>query len=83
MPRILLSTAHLVPLILTSLGIESTPPALVEPYPALPRPFHITTDRIGRLQKINAKAKYNADIKRNLESAKEEFCNDDRSRPKL
>ncbi|OBT79094.1 hypothetical protein VF21_02492 [Pseudogymnoascus sp. 05NY08] len=83
MPRILLSTAHVVPLILTSLGIESTPPALVAPYPALPKPFQIATDRMEKLQKINVKAKYEAEMKMNFESAKEEFCNDDRSRPRV
>lgn len=82
MPRILLSTAHVAPLILTSLGIESTPPALVAPYPPLPKPFHITTDRIDRLQKMDAEAKFEADVKSNLESAQEEFCNDDWSRPR-
>ncbi|GAM34504.1 hypothetical protein TCE0_015f02131 [Talaromyces pinophilus] len=81
MPRILLSTAHIVPLILTSLGVESTPPALVAPYPPLPKPFHITIERIERLQKIDAKAKFEADVKNNLESAKEAFCNDERSWP--
>ncbi|KAH8597734.1 FAD dependent oxidoreductase-domain-containing protein [Bisporella sp. PMI_857] len=82
MPRILLSTAYIVPLILTSLGVESRSPALVAPYPPLPKPFHITTERIERLQKIDAKEKYEADVKSNLESAKEPFCNDRRSRPK-
>lgn len=82
MPRILLSTAHVVPLILASVGIKFTPPTLVAPYPPLPKPFHITADRIERLQKTDAKAKYEAYMKSNSESAKEEFCNDDRSRPR-
>ncbi|OBT85060.1 hypothetical protein VE02_07155 [Pseudogymnoascus sp. 03VT05] len=70
MPRILISMAHVVPLILTSLGIESTPPELVAPYTALPKPFHITAVRIEKLQKVNAKAKYEAEMKMNFESAK-------------
>lgn len=82
MPRILLSTAHVTPLILTSLGKEYTPPALTASYPPLPKPFHITTERIERLQEVDAKAKFEADVMSNLESAKEPFCNDERSRPR-
>lgn len=83
MPRILLSAAHIAPLVLDSLGAKFTPPALVAPYPPLPRPFHITTERIQRLQKVDAKAKFEADVKNLLESAEEPFCNDDRSRPRV
>ena len=82
MPRILLSAAHITPLILSLLGIEFTPPELVAPYPPLPKAFYLTTDRIERLKKVDAKAKYDADVKNNLESAKEPFCNTERSQPK-
>lgn len=81
MPRILLSAAHIAPLVLSSAGIEFEPPALVAPYPPLPQPFHITSERIQRLQQVDAAAKYEADVKSSLESAKEPFCNDARSRP--
>ena len=83
MPRILLSAAHITPLILSSLGLEFTPPALVAPYPPLPKAFHLTSDRIEQLQKLDAKAKYEAAVKDALESAKEPFCNTERSRPKM
>lgn len=83
MPRILLSTAHITPLILTSLGIDYNPPTLVAPYPPLPKPFHLTKERVETLQKVDATAKYEGDVKSNLESAKKPFCNNARSRPRL
>jgi hypothetical protein len=83
MPRILLSAAHITPLVLESLGVEYTRPALVRSYPDLPRPFDITFERIKTLQKIDAAAKYEAQVKTDLESAQKPFCNDARSRPKI
>lgn len=74
MPRILLSAAHITPLILASLGVHFTIPKLVKPYPPLPKPFHITTERVARLQNVDAQRKYNADLQNNLDSAKEPFC---------
>lgn len=82
MPRILLSTAHIVPAILNALNVKFTAPSLVAPYPPLPEPFHLTVERIQRLQKVDADAHYEAQVASNLESAKESFCNDKRSRPK-
>lgn len=76
MPRILLSTAHIAPLILSSLGIDSVAPRLLAPYPPLPKPFELTAERMERLQKIDVQKKYEAAIKHNLESAKEAFCRD-------
>jgi hypothetical protein len=83
MPRILLSAAHIAPLVLKSLGVEFTQPALVASYPDLPKPFDITLDRIETLQKVDAAAKYEAQVKTDLESAQKPFCNDARSRPKI
>jgi hypothetical protein len=82
MPRILLSTAHITPLILTSLDIETTPP-LVAPYPPLPSPFHTTVNRVERLQRIDAAAQYETNVKISLESAKKPFCVDVRNRLRL
>lgn len=82
MPRILLSAAHMTPAILSSLGIKFKLPALVAPYPPLPKPFHLTPERMERLQKVDAMAKYEAEVQNNLESSKEPFCNTERSRPK-
>jgi hypothetical protein len=82
MPRILLSTASIAPLILDSIGMKFTPPALVATYPPLPKPFKLTMERLKRLQHVDAKAKYEAAVENDLESAKEAFCNDLRSRPK-
>ncbi|KAG4426902.1 hypothetical protein IFR05_017615, partial [Cadophora sp. M221] len=53
MPRILLSAAHIAPLILHSLGVEYTTPALVTPYPSLPRPFKVTRERVEMLKLVN------------------------------
>lgn len=83
MPRILLSTAHITPLVLTFLGVEFTPPPLVAPYPPLPEPFRVTTERVQRLQKVDPASKYDEGVKSSLESAKKSFCNDVRSRPRL
>jgi len=83
MPRILLSTAHITPLILESLRVDYTSPALVEPYPTLPKPFHVTEERIQRLLKVDGEEKYEAGIKGHLESAKKSFCFDVRSLAKF
>jgi hypothetical protein len=81
MPRILLSTAHVVPLVLDSLGMDYKQPALAAPFPALPKPFHATAERIKRLQAFDLAAKiesYRADCE---ESARKPFCMGDRSKP--
>jgi hypothetical protein len=39
-------------------------------------------ERLKLLQQVDAKAKYEAAVENDLESAKEAFCNDLRSRPK-
>ena len=83
MPRILLSAAHITPLILTSLSIEHSPPALVGPYPPLPNAFHVTRERVEILQKVDAVEKYEARVKAELESAKKPFCQDVRNRPRV
>lgn len=78
MPRILLSTAHITPLVLTELGIKWTAPKLVEKYPPLPEPFVATAERIKALQTADAKASYESSVKGHQESAKKPFCNDKR-----
>ncbi|KAF9881472.1 FAD dependent oxidoreductase [Colletotrichum karsti] len=83
MPRILLSTAHITPLILDSLGAKYSAPAMVAPFPPLPEPFHASAERVSSLQKVDAAAKFAEYAKSSLESAKKPFCNDERSRPKI
>jgi hypothetical protein len=83
MPRILLSTAHITPLILASLGVEYTPPTLVAPYPPLPKLFHVTKERVERLQTVDVAEKYESHVKADLESAKKPFCQDVRNRPRV
>ncbi|EFX05502.1 FAD dependent oxidoreductase superfamily [Grosmannia clavigera kw1407] len=78
MPRILLSTAHITPLILADLGIDNCPPDLVAPYPPLPPPFVISDDRLSRLQSADAQAQYDASVRAHEESAKKPFCNEPR-----
>ena len=81
MPRILLSAAHITPLILSSLGLEHTTPALARAYPPLPQPFHATASRISKLQNTDVAAiisEYNASC---ANSAKKPFCNIERTQP--
>ncbi|XP_014550225.1 hypothetical protein COCVIDRAFT_43181 [Bipolaris victoriae FI3] len=49
MPRVLLASAHVAPLVLDAIGFQHTPPHLAAPYPALPEPFRVTKDRINML----------------------------------
>ncbi|KJX94368.1 fad dependent oxidoreductase superfamily like protein [Zymoseptoria brevis] len=75
MPRILLSTAHIIPLVLESIGQEHTAPKLVENYPPLPGPFHATAERIEKLGRtVDLEAKAHAYCKQCEESAQKEFC---------
>lgn len=53
MPRILLASAHIAPLVLDAIGFEHTQPRLAAPYPALPEPFRVTGDRIDKLRAEN------------------------------
>lgn len=78
MPRILLSTAYITPLVLTELGVKWTAPKLVKEYPPLPEPFVATAERIEALQTADAKAQYDSSVKGHEESAKKPFCNDKR-----
>lgn len=82
MPRILLSTAHITPLILDDLGIKLTPPSLVAAYPPLPKPFEATADRISSLQTVDSAAIFDKKAKDCLESAKKPFCNKIAGRPR-
>lgn len=74
MPRILLSTAHIAPLILSSLPLPFVPPSLARPYPPLPAPFQITKERIEKLGSVDANANYAAGIANALQSAVKPFC---------
>ncbi|RDW57071.1 hypothetical protein BP6252_13886 [Coleophoma cylindrospora] len=80
MPRILLSSAHITPLVLAFLKLDTSPPALVAAYPSLPEPFAVSIERIELAQKIDAAARLEESVKSSLESAKKTFCNDARSR---
>lgn len=82
MPRILLSAAHITPLILDALNAKYTPPSLVAPYPPLPKPFQATAERINSLQKVNSAAIFERESKNCLESAKKSFCNEIPGRPR-
>lgn len=75
MPRILLSTAHLVPLALAELGIEHAAPVLVKEFPSLPKPFEASEERVERLVKTaDVSAKVEAFRMRCEESAGKDFC---------
>lgn len=75
MPRILLTTAHLTPLVLDSLGVKWTAPSLVAPYPALPKPFVVTAKRVEALQDADMKADYEEGVKSHEDCAKYSYCN--------
>lgn len=74
MHRILLSTAHIAPLVLSYLHVEAVAPALVKDYPSLPAPFVVTGERIARLQDVDFAAKMAAGVESGLESGKKSFC---------
>lgn len=82
MPRILLSTAHIIPGVLDSLGFEYQQPALVAPYPPLPNPFAVTAERVVRLQSTDLDAKAKAYRESCKESSQKPFCMDERSMPR-
>ena len=82
MPRILLSTAHIIPGVLGSLGFEYQQPALVAPYPPLPKPFVLTAERVERLQSTDLHAKAQAYKESCKESSQKPFCTDERSMPR-
>jgi hypothetical protein len=75
MPRILLSTAHLVPLVLASIDQEHTAPALVEHYPPLPKPFTVTEERMQKVKEsVDLKKEMELYVGRNRQSAEKTFC---------
>jgi CDGSH-type Zn-finger protein len=74
MPRILLSTAHIVPEVLDSLGFDHQQPALAAPYPALPKPFLVTKERVERLQDADLAARAEAYRERCKDSSQKPFC---------
>lgn len=80
MPRILLSTAHIVPEVLDSLGFDHKQPALAAPYPPLPKPFLVTEDRVNRLQGTDLTEKAQAYRDRCKESSQKPFCQGERSK---
>ena len=81
MPRILLSAAHIAPLVLRSLGLEFKCPSLTANYPPLPAPFRATAGRIERLQSTDVAAIAEQYKRGCEESARKPFC--DHGRPML
>jgi hypothetical protein len=70
MPRILLTTANLAPLVLDQLGIKHHEPASLANAPPLPEPFKL----IEELKKVNV-AKLKSDSRAaSLRGAKLEVC---------
>ncbi|KAH8730277.1 FAD dependent oxidoreductase-domain-containing protein [Phaeosphaeriaceae sp. PMI808] len=75
MPRVLLSAAHIAPLVLESLGIEYTQPLLAASFPPLPQPFHAHPERIERLQSTDPASMLESYRQQCAESAVKPFCN--------
>lgn len=74
MPRILLSTAHLVGVVLQDMGVPHRSPTCTLSYPSLPQPFHITPSRLERLRKIDLEAQWAEEISEGLASSKKGFA---------
>jgi hypothetical protein len=81
MPRILLSTASIVPGVLESVGLSHSVPALAAPYPSLPGPFRVTKERVERLQGTDIAKRARLTRERYGESSRKEFCRDQRWLP--
>lgn len=80
MPRILLSSAHLAPLVLDAIGFQHSTPQLLASasYPALPEPFQVTEERIAKLQGTDPESMLQAYREQCEASAKKPYCNIDR-----
>lgn len=78
MPRILLSTAHITPLILEGLGVKWAAPGLVAAYPPLPEPFVVTEERVKAFTEADARKHYEASVSAHEASAAKPFCNEPR-----
>ncbi|WVQ86208.1 hypothetical protein IAT38_008376 [Cryptococcus sp. DSM 104549] len=74
MPRILGSTAHLIPTILSDLGIPHTIPHVAAMFPQLPEPFVVTEERVAKLQEMDVEAKFKAAREESLESSRKVFA---------
>jgi hypothetical protein len=74
MPRVLLSSAHIAPLILDTIGFEHEKPRLAASYPLLPKPFHVTAERVARLQDTDTDAITKSFKERCETSAKKSCC---------
>ncbi|KAH8660301.1 FAD dependent oxidoreductase-domain-containing protein [Xylariales sp. PMI_506] len=83
MPRILLSTLHVMPLVLDKLGVEYNTPPLVKSWPPLVEPFHVTAERVNSLQDTDLAAMVEEYIKDTAESAKKPFCSIEQNRASL
>ena len=74
MPRILLTTANLAPLVLDQLGIKHHEPASLANAPPLPEPFKLTPERIEALKKVNVAELKSDSRAASLRGAKLEVC---------
>ncbi|CAE7021657.1 hypothetical protein CFE70_003035 [Pyrenophora teres f. teres 0-1] len=75
MPRILLTAAHIAPIVIESIGFEHSQPHLAASYPPLPKPFHVTAERVARLQDTNLEAMAKDFAERCNASARKPFAN--------
>lgn len=74
MPRILLSTAWLVPHVLESLNIPYSTPQAVLGAPPMPAPFHITEKRMAGLKNFDLKKYFDTNVAESKASAPKEWC---------
>ena len=74
MPRILLSTAWLIPHVLDSLDIPHTTPQAVKGMPEIPAPFHITPQRMQGLKGFDLEKYFRENVAESKASAHKEWC---------
>ncbi|PSR77498.1 FAD dependent oxidoreductase superfamily [Coniella lustricola] len=80
MPRILLSTAHLAPIVLAALGVQGVKkPAMLDKFPSMPQPFVPTAERVESLKDFDVQADIDADVKEHEAAAKLDIANGPRA----
>lgn len=74
MPRILLSTAWLIPQVLDSLEIPHKTPQAAKGIPELPSPFRITPERMRGLENFDLDKYFREQVAESKASATKEWC---------
>jgi len=73
MPRILLSTAHLVPSILDAVGLDHQVPRIIEGTPPLPAPYVLNPERLLAVKAESVGAYFQRNMEDAMRSAAKDF----------